>query len=238
MFLPGISHIKNVMVEGNVGAGKSTFLRIIGQALHVPVVYEPHEKWQTINASENLLDAFYKDPHRWAYTFQSYAFVTRVMEQERAERLNHEKPIQLFERSVYSDRYCFAQNCFETGLMSSLEWSIYTEWFDWLVQTYVHKPAGFIYLRTDPQVCYARMVKRNRVEETAVSLDYIERLHQKHEDWLVHKKGVAPYLQKTPVLVLNGNADFEHNKEEQKKYSTAIKDFFTELIAMEDREGN
>ncbi len=29
----------------------------------------------------NLLDMFYRDPHRWAYTFQAYAFLSRIRAQ-------------------------------------------------------------------------------------------------------------------------------------------------------------
>ncbi len=40
---------------------------------------EPVEKWQKLGGTEvNLLDAFYKDPPRYAYTFQNYVFLTRV----------------------------------------------------------------------------------------------------------------------------------------------------------------
>ncbi len=68
---------KSFLVEGNIGAGKSTFLKIISQYLDIQIIYEPHQKWQNV-AGHNLLEQFYKDPKRWAYTFQSYAFVSRV----------------------------------------------------------------------------------------------------------------------------------------------------------------
>ena len=66
----------------SVAAGKSTFLRLLREsspAYHV--ISEPITKWQsvdsesgTVTASQqsggNLLDLFYRDPERWAYTFQ------------------------------------------------------------------------------------------------------------------------------------------------------------------------
>ena len=90
------------VVDGNIGAGKTTFLRILAQHLHAHVVYEPTDKWQKIVGTENLLENFYRDTPRWAYTFQSYAFVTRILEQE-AHAMQYTEPIQILERSVFSE---------------------------------------------------------------------------------------------------------------------------------------
>lgn len=217
---------KIVVVEGNVGAGKSTFLRLLGKHLPVHLVYEPHEKWQNIGG-ENLLDYFYKDSSRWAYTFQSYAFITRVLAlEQQIASIKH--PIIILERSVYSDRYCFAKNCFELGLMTSLEWKVYQEWFEWLVEERGKKPDAFIYLQTDPEICYRRMLKRSRSEEAAVPLNYLQMLHDKHENWLLHKQEVTRSLVATPVLTLECNEDFEHNALQFKKHVDTIEAFLTD----------
>lgn len=95
-------------VEGNISVGKTTFLqRIAHETLElrdlVEIVPEPIDKWQNVGPDHfNILDAFYADPQRYAYTFQNYVFVTRVM-QER-ESSGGIKPLRLMERSVFSDR--------------------------------------------------------------------------------------------------------------------------------------
>ncbi len=50
-------------------------------------VAEPIEQWQNVGAGVegvqtpvNLLDLFYRDPKRMAYTFQNYVFLTRVLQ--------------------------------------------------------------------------------------------------------------------------------------------------------------
>lgn len=215
---------KSFIIEGNIGAGKSTFLSLIERELPVQVVYEPLKKWQDVGAGDNLLEKFYADTPRWAYTFQSYAFITRIIEQmEKAK--NNEHGTQVLERSVYSDRYCFAKNCFELGTMSALEWKLYQEWFEWLIVNYAPKPTGFIYLKTDPEVCYNRLSKRARGEEVGISLDYLKSLHKKHESWLLDKHEVASYLQDVPVLVLDCNKEFEGDKEQMQKHREAIVSF-------------
>ncbi len=210
-------------VEGGIGAGKSTFLKVINTFLNAQVVYEPHMLWQNVRG-ENLLERFYEDTERWAYTFQTYTFVTRVLEREKAA-LSNPHPFQILERSVYSDRYCFAKNCYELGAMTSLEWKLYQEWFGWLVDTYTQKPNGFIYLQTDPIVCYKRLLKRNRQEETSVTLDYLQLLHDKHEKWLIHKEGVESSLKDIPVLVIPVNEEFEADRDLQKAHMAKIIDF-------------
>jgi len=219
---------KNFIVEGNIGAGKSTFLKMIKDYLNVQIVYEPLTKWQSVGGtSENILEKFYNDTSRWAYSFQTYAFITRIMEQEEHAKINT-YPTQILERSVYSDRYCFAKNCFESGTMTSLEWKLYQEWFTWLVDNYTVKPSGFIYMQTDPLVCYQRLQKRNRSEESVVPIEYLQKLHDKHEEWLIEKIGVAPYLKDTPVLILNCNDDFEHNIAQQERHVEKIVAFLHE----------
>ncbi len=215
---------KSLIIEGNIGAGKSTFLKIVQRFLDSDIVFEPHTKWQDIGG-ENLLDKFYKDTKRWAYTFQTYAFITRVLEQEKNAR-ETKKEFQVLERSVYSDRYCFAKNCFEMGTMTQMEWSLYKDWFAWLVEQYTAKPTGFIYLKTDPDICYNRLVKRSRSEEADVPLEYLTLLDKKHNDWLVKKEGISEFVSDVPVLVLDCNKDFEFDVDEQMKHMNAIADFF------------
>jgi deoxyadenosine/deoxycytidine kinase len=218
-----------LVVEGNIGAGKSTFLRMLKDNLDLDVIFEPTDKWQKVGEDGNLLDLFYKDIKRWAYTFQSYAFITRVQSLIEYQQQNSEKTVQILERSVYCDRYCFAKNCFEAGNMTALEWQIYREWFSWLVEGYTQKPNGFIYLKADPKVCYQRLVKRARSEEGAIPLEYLQSLHNKHEDWLVYKKDIASYLHDIPVFVVNCDKDFESDLVEQKKHLQAVDDFINKL---------
>lgn len=210
---------KTFMLEGNIGAGKSTFLRLIQNSIsNADIIFEPTDQWQHVGPDGNILDLFYKDTPRWAYTFQSYAFITRVKAQVDALTNPHGNAVQVMERSVYCDRYCFARNCFEAGTMSNVEWQIYKEWFDWLIASHVPTPSGFIYLRTEPEVCYKRLLKRNRSEESGVPLSYLHSLHTRHEDWLVAKEEISPALKSVPVLVLDCNNEFETDLDIQRDF--------------------
>lgn len=176
-------------VEGNISVGKTTFLqRIANETIElrdlVEVVPEPIGKWQDVGPDHfNILDAFYAEPQRYAYTFQNYVFVTRVM-QERESSAGI-KPLRLMERSVFSDRMVFVRAVHEANWMNEMEISIYDSWFDPVVSTLPGLiPDGFIYLRASPDTCHQRMKLRKREEEGGVSLEYLRDLHEKHESWL------------------------------------------------------
>jgi len=213
-------------LEGNIGAGKSTLLRLLKKLQNVEIIPEPTQKWQNDNQENNLLNLFYKDTPRWAYTFQSYAFISRIesiIEHTAVSAL--EDKTFILERSIYCDRFCFAKNCFELGFMTELEWQIYREWFNWLNENSVPKTTGFIYLQAEPEVCMKRLTKRSRQEETGISLSYLESLHQKHEDWLIHKKDLTNSLASTPILVIDCNQEFENNLQQQEKILNDIQTF-------------
>jgi len=88
-----------IAVEGNIAAGKSTFVSLLARLKrHFYCVPEPVSKWQDVEGSDdegppcsqeslvggtNVLQQFYADPKRWAYTFQSYAFISRMRAQLR-----------------------------------------------------------------------------------------------------------------------------------------------------------
>ncbi|KFK41618.1 hypothetical protein AALP_AA2G151700, partial [Arabis alpina] len=177
-------------VEGNISVGKSTFLqRIANETIElrdlVEIVPEPVAKWQDIGPDHfNILDAFYSEPQRYAYTFQNYVFVTRLMQEK--ESAAGIKPLRLMERSVFSDRMVFVRAVHEAKWMSEMEISIYDSWFDPVVSALPGLvPDGFIYLRASPDTCHKRMMLRKRAEEGGVSLKYLQDLHEKHESWLL-----------------------------------------------------
>ncbi|XXG65162.1 hypothetical protein AAC387_Pa05g2934 [Persea americana] len=176
-------------VEGNISVGKTTFLqRIANETLElrdlVEVVPEPVSKWQDVGPDHlNILDAFYAQPQRYAFTFQNYVFVTRIM-QER-DSSGGVKPLRLMERSVFSDRMVFVRAVHEAKWMNQMEINIYDSWFDPVLSSLPGLiPDGFIYLRASPDTCHKRMKLRRRSEEGGVTLDYLRDLHEKHENWL------------------------------------------------------
>ena len=201
-----------IFVEGNIGTGKSTFLTQLSK--HCKVILEPVDEWtQMKNANgKNILEEFYSDPVRNAYLFQSIAFRSRMK-----NIVNRDDCF--IERSIYTDRNVFAKTCREDGLIGDIEWHDYISWFDWLATEFQVKPKGFIYLRCEPEVSLERIHKRNRSGEENISLDYLKKLHAKHDDWLLNEIG-------NRVLVLDVNEDRSTYEDIIEK----VKEFFSEFV--------
>ena len=64
-----------VVVEGNIGSGKTTFLELFNKKEIVEVITEPVEEWRNVGG-HNLLQLMYDDPSRWSHIFQSYVQLT------------------------------------------------------------------------------------------------------------------------------------------------------------------
>jgi deoxyadenosine/deoxycytidine kinase len=172
-----------ILLEGNIGAGKSTVGRALKSEGIFDFIEEPVAKWQTGFAS-NLLESFYRDMNRWAFTFQILAFITRAKTwQEILAETEHERVI--LERSIFTDRHVFARNIYHIGAMTETEWQIYCGLWDFLVTNYCLEPDCIVYLRTPANVCLERIRLRGRGEETDISLEYLEQLEALHDDWLL-----------------------------------------------------
>lgn len=209
----------DIYIEGNIGTGKTTFLDFISQLYpHDSVVYEPVDQWiaTTDTDNTNILDKFYSDQERWAFTFQMNSFISRIKTISKAPKTK----IKFIERSVFTDKICFAKNCYENGKMTKLEYGIYDNWHSWLCEKFDVKPRYFIYLRTTPEISEERIKKRSRNEESDIPIEYLRQLHKLHEEWMEDnvKKGIK-------VLFLDVSVNFYRNEKEKKKIIGLLYDF-------------
>jgi deoxyadenosine/deoxycytidine kinase len=197
-------------VEANVGAGKSELLKGL-ENVGYTCVPEPLEVWQKEYLSENgnnILQEFYNDPKGMSFPFQMVVIMTRyrlimktIEEAERKGRLTGQNQIVIMERSLFTDRNCFSQLLYEENKISELQWKIYCEWHNFFMKHTVNLFFGqntfvsntfskidtkYLFLNTDPEICYSRIKGRARKEEDTVPFDYIKKLHTKHVSWLLN----------------------------------------------------
>ena len=211
-----------IVVDGNIGSGKSTLLKILEEMFSdkLEIIYEPVKEWHEMKDknNNNLLGIFYNDISRYSYLFQSVAFRTRVKKMIEPAK----KPLRIIERSPYADRYCFAQNCYESGLMNDIEWEDYVSWFDWLNNSFKISSMinGYIYLNCSTETSFERMNMRDREEETSVKKEYLEDLNKKYNNWIENQNN---------VLILNANEDFEHDEKVKKQFIEQINEFIKKI---------
>ena len=211
------------IIEGNIGTGKTTFLKALQQSLsHVTVTLEAVDYWQNESNGQSILQNFYESPERWAYSMETIALKIRIQ-----EHIAQQQSIipNIVERSIYSGYHCFARNSFEQGFLTQLEWNIYNEWFNFLTAKNCLAPQGFIYLQADPKLSYNRTIQRKRGAEDSISFDYMEQIHIKHEAFLINKTNVHPSILHTPVLVLDCNYDLLTDKKKLLNYVEQVQQF-------------
>ena len=223
------------ILEGNIGAGKSTFLKMLKKELsYLTIGLEPKNNWYEEIGGNSLLSQFYQKPKRWAYTLETLTLFSRV-NQHKTEQ-EQKNPFHVIERSIYSGNYCFAKNCYENGFLTEIEWKTYQKWFSFVATDICQLPHGFIYLRVDPTKCHERAKLRNRSSEKLMTIGYLKQIHQHHENFLIEKNDILADLFTVPVLILDAHADFEHNKTVFEKQCAAVEDFIIHTQAQMVRE--
>ncbi len=172
-----------VLLEGNIGAGKTTVGRAIAASGAFGFIEEPTAAWRKDFAS-NMLDCLYNDVTRWAFTFQICTFITRAKTwPEISSRTDH--PRVVLERSIFCDRFVFVENFYRAGVVQPVEYQLYCGLWDFLVSGYCDQPDLILYLRTPAEVCLQRIKERGRVEESGITVDYLLQLERLHDEWLL-----------------------------------------------------
>ena len=172
-----------VLIEGNIGAGKTTVGKTIAASSRFGFIEEPTKAWQEDFAS-NMLENLYADISRWAFTFQICTFITRAKTWPEICAVTDCSRVVL-ERSIFCDRYVFVENFYRTGVMTQTEYQLYRGLWDFLVSSYCDQPDLILYLRTPAQVCLQRIRDRGRVEESGITLEYLLQLERLHDEWLL-----------------------------------------------------
>lgn len=192
-----------ISIEGNIGSGKSTLLTFFKSLNKSNIIFvdEPVNEWTTIKDSNgnNALQLFYENQKENSFWFQIMAYITRL--RNLLEVLeNHQDKIIICERSIYTDKYVFAQMLYDMGYIKEIEWITYLYWFD----TFKNKTNLdlIIYVNTEPEECYNRINIRNRDEEKdKIPLDYLKKCHEKHINW-IHNSD-------TKVITIDGHQSIE-----------------------------
>jgi deoxyguanosine kinase len=198
-----------ISIEGNIGSGKSTLVKILKKKLECDdrfvFIPEPVDEWLKItdNTGESILSKFYNDQERYAFVFQILTYTTKMKLIKEAIAKNPNKII-ITERSIYTDKEVFAKMLHNEDKIEDIVYNIYKMMFEQFVdhETEVNK---IIYVCTTAEKCYERINKRHRDGENTIQLEYLEKCCLYHHNWLSKSDNV------NTVLTLDGNAEFEHD---------------------------
>ena len=219
-----------VSIEGNIGAGKSTILehleKYMNKNMNQKILFlkEPLDIWEQFNDENGhtILEKFYKNQKRYAFTFQVMAYITRLSLLRNAIKENPGVEIIIIERSLCADKNIFMNMLHDDGIVEPMEFSIYNKWYSEFIQDY--RVDGVIYMDSNPETCSNRINKRNRTGEDGIPIEYLQKCKNYHSKWLIETSktivsDISEYVSYHsihhegyvyPVLRIDSNTDTEY----------------------------
>ena len=205
-----------VAVAGNIGAGKSSLARLLGERFQ----WKPY--FESVDDNPYLSD-FYSDMSRWSFHLQIYFLANRFKcHKEIVE--SSESVIQ--DRSIYEDAEIFARNLYDIGKMTERDYTNYVSLFHVMME-YLKPPDLMIYLRANVDTLVKQISKRGRDFEQGIQRSYLETLNTLYEDWITRYK-LGPLL-----IIESDNLDFVNNKIDLDYILTSVKDHLPQMQLFE-----
>lgn len=165
-----------IILEGNIGAGKSTFAKALANVLGGEFIAEPDE------TTNPYLADYYEDPARYAFEMQMFLLSRRYRAQKYAQaKARHKGGFVIMDRSYYGD-VCFANVQKKMGYFSDRDYETYLAHHTDM-KAGLEPPVMSVFLDVEPRICLGRINKRmsekaGRLCESGISLDYLEALNQ------------------------------------------------------------
>ena len=164
---------KFITVAGNIGAGKSTLVKLLSERLDWQPFYEPV-------ANNPYLADFYKDMNSWSFHSQVFFLTHRLCVYQ---ELSVWPTSVILDRSLYEDAEIFAGNLFAQGYMNQRDYKTYQQLYSILLN-FLPTPDLVVYLRCSVSTLMDRIHKRGRDFERSMDSSYLETLNQAYEKWI------------------------------------------------------
>jgi len=181
-----------IAVEGAIGAGKTSLVKLLGSQLDARIILEQDEE-------NPFLEKFYQDRQSHALQTQLFFLMSRYKQYlSLAQR-------DLFDSVVITD-YLFARDRIFAQLnLQEHEFQLYEQIYD-LVRQKLPKPDLVVFLQTNLDVLRKRVEKRDRDYEAYMDNEYLEDVNKAFNNFFF-------YYSDTPLLVVNTNEiDFVEKK--------------------------
>ena len=226
-----------ISIDGNIGSGKSTLLAKLKEHYadndHVVFLKEPVDDWEKITDENGItmLEKFYSNQEKYSFSFQMMAYVSRLKVLKDTKKMiigsylngshNYDKPyIIITERSLYTDKMVFAKMLYDSKKIEEVNYKIYLSWFDTFSEEFpVDK---IIYVKTSPEKCHSRILKRSREGEANIPLEYLNNCHKYHDDML--DTSLEECVCKNQ-LILDGNVNIYENANQIEQWIQEIDNF-------------
>jgi len=180
-----------IAVEGPIGVGKTSLVKLLGQKLSAKMVLEEYQ-------NNPFLEDFYEDPERFAFQTQLFFLMNRYRQQQDLRQ------VDMFHNLLITDYMFVKDRLFASLNLDDKELSLYDTVAN-LLERNVLRPDMVIYLQADTDTLMKNISKRGRKIESNMSYDYLDALSQVYTEYFFK-------YQDTPLIIINTNhIDFVNN---------------------------
>lgn len=169
------------VVEGNIGAGKSSFISEIrrmarADGVEIRVIDEPIEMWKKCRNKQGKtsLEEYYEDIEGKSFQFQMMAYISRVA---MISSMYNSKKICIAERTPLSTLKVFGEMLVKEGMITESQQQ-FLKTIEGML-SYMPHNSKTIFLDTEPHICHTNMLKRK--DSSPPTLEYIYNLGKAYE---------------------------------------------------------
>jgi len=166
--IPGMRIKCNYLViEGNIGAGKSTLAAKIAEQFNGSLILERF-------ADNPFLPKFYKDPEKYSFPLE-LSFLADRYKQLKEELVTQD----LFRSFAVADYYFTKSLIFAATTLEGEEYNLYRQIFYMICST-LPKPDLIVYLHLNPDRLLVNIKKRGREYEKPITESYLKRIQESY----------------------------------------------------------
>lgn len=156
-----------VVIEGNIGAGKTTLASRIAGEFNARLILERF-------ADNPFLPKFYNEPEKYSFPLE-LSFLASRYKQLKEELV----PQDLFKSFTVADYYFMKSLVFAATTLDGDEYNLYRQIF-YIIYGSLPKPDIFVYLHLSPERLMENISKRGRAFEKNINIDYLRKIQESY----------------------------------------------------------
>lgn len=156
-----------IVIEGNIGAGKTTLASMIAKEYNAKLILERF-------ADNPFLPKFYDDPSRYSFPLE-LSFLADRYRQLKEELVEQD----LFRSFTVADYYFMKSLVFSSKTLEKDEFSLYRQLF-YIIYSSLPKPDLYVYLHVPPERLLKNIAQRGREYEKTITADYLTGIQESY----------------------------------------------------------